>query len=80
MNAFETTREKVRNSSSSIFSKSDVLQLLHDAEALQKEEGTYTLEEVHELADRIMYRLTRCVENEIIEECGDFGLGEGNKK
>ena len=32
-NAFESAREKVRNSVSSIFSKSDVLQLLIDAES-----------------------------------------------
>jgi hypothetical protein len=37
-NAFETTRERVRNSASSIFSKTDVLQLLHDIEDLQKSE------------------------------------------
>ena len=32
-NAFESAREKVRNSASSIFSKTDVLQLLIDAES-----------------------------------------------
>jgi hypothetical protein len=33
-NGFETAREQVRNSVSSIFSKTDVLQLLHAAEEM----------------------------------------------
>jgi molecular chaperone GrpE (heat shock protein) len=53
-NAFETTRERVRNSASSIFTKTDVLQLLHDIEDLQKSE---TKEELPNL-DKIFEMVT----------------------
>ena len=61
-NAFETTRERVRNSASSIFSKSDVLQLLHDIEDLQKSE---TKEESANL-DKIFAMVTEEV-NSVID-------------
>ena len=67
-NAFETTRERVRNSASSIFSRTDVLQLLHDIEDLQKSE-TKAKEELPNL-DKIFDMVTEEV-NSVI---GNFQL------
>jgi hypothetical protein len=52
-NAFETIRERVRNSASSIFSKSDVLQLLHDVELLQKSEPKEELPNIDKIFEMV---------------------------
>jgi len=75
-NAFETARENVRNSVSSIFSKSDVLQLLHDtetsAETSKPNLSTYTVDEVHQLVHSIMTRVVDAVEG--FDFANDVGL------
>jgi hypothetical protein len=76
-NAFETARENVRNSVSSIFSKSDVLQLLHNVEASAETTdkpnlSTYTVDEVHQLVHSIMTRVVDAVEG--FDFANDVGL------
>ena len=61
-NAFESAREKVRNSASSIFSKTDVLQLLIDAES-QHNQTTADKLGIEEALDQVREEIHTVLDN-----------------
>ena len=72
-NAFESAREKVRNSASSIFSKSDVLQLLIDAES-QHNQTTADQLGIEEALDQVSEEIYSVLNNYDFDQITEVGL------